>query len=349
MKLSAVGQALGDGRREDRARARARDLRRGPGRSAPPSPSTWRTTPPPTRRSASCASCEPTSRTTAAVLQAYLHRTEGDCRDLARRGQPGAVVQGRLRRARLGRLHQNARTSTAPTCAARTCCWRATGTRCSPPTTRRSIEIGGERAKVARQVTGGVRAQMLYGIRPDEQRRLAAARAHRAGVRALRRAVVRLPDAAAGRATRQPRVLRCARWSRRAEGRNHDRHGRHPRRRQDRRGPAVRAAARRTRARRHRRRREAPRPGGLSRRDVRRAGRSTWPSAAADRAQPSSSRSSRRTSTPARRTRRGRSTPAHLVSRSRPASRPRTSNARCPTGWRWCGACRTPRRSSTRR
>ena len=39
-----------------------------------------------------------------AVLQAYLHRTEADCRDLAARGQPGAPVQGRLQGAGVGGL-----------------------------------------------------------------------------------------------------------------------------------------------------------------------------------------------------------------------------------------------------
>ena len=42
--------------------------------------------------------------TTGAVLQAYLRRTEGDCRELAGAGFAGAAVQGRLRGAGDGRL-----------------------------------------------------------------------------------------------------------------------------------------------------------------------------------------------------------------------------------------------------
>ena len=49
---------------------------------------------------------------------------------------------------------------------------------------------------------------MLYGIRPDEQRRLAGDGLHGAGLRALRHRVVRLPDAPARRAPGQPGVLR---------------------------------------------------------------------------------------------------------------------------------------------
>ena len=49
---------------------------------------------------------------------------------------------------------------------------------------------------------------MLFGVRPDEQRRLVAAGNTDAGLRALRRPVVRLPDAAARRAAGQRRVLR---------------------------------------------------------------------------------------------------------------------------------------------
>ena len=49
---------------------------------------------------------------------------------------------------------------------------------------------------------------MLYGIRPDEQLRLADGRLHGAGLPALRHRVVRLPDAPAGRAPREPGLLR---------------------------------------------------------------------------------------------------------------------------------------------
>ena len=40
------------------------------------------------------------------VMQAYLRRTEADCRDLAGDGHPGPAVQGRLQRAGVRRLHR---------------------------------------------------------------------------------------------------------------------------------------------------------------------------------------------------------------------------------------------------
>ena len=218
MKLSAIGQALRRRRREDRARARPRDLRRGATQSARPSPSTWRTTPPPTRRSAILAELRADFPDTGAVLQAYLHRTEGDCRDLADRRQPGPAVQGRLRRAGVGRV---------PEAAGRRPVLRALHERPDAPATGypmlathdpRLIAIGTERAQAstARRRTD-FELQMLYGIRPDEQRRLAAA-GHTVRVYVpYGAAVVRLPDAPAGRTPGQPGVLRPLAGHRRAE------------------------------------------------------------------------------------------------------------------------------------
>ena len=51
----------------------------------------------------------------------------------------------------------------------------------------RLIAIAGERARHCGRKPDSYEFQMLYGVRPDEQRRLAAARAHRPGLRAVRR------------------------------------------------------------------------------------------------------------------------------------------------------------------
>ena len=58
---------------------------------------------------------------TGAVLQAYLRRTEADCKDLAHAGLAGAAVQGRLQGARVGGLPGPRRAWTGRTCAASRC------------------------------------------------------------------------------------------------------------------------------------------------------------------------------------------------------------------------------------
>ena len=51
----------------------------------------------------------------------------------------------------------------------------------------RLIEIARARAMSVGRAVDTYEFQMLYGIRPDEQRKLAAGRPHRAGLPALRR------------------------------------------------------------------------------------------------------------------------------------------------------------------
>ena len=95
-----VGQALrrrpgaGRRRREDRPRARARDLRGGGGTPARRSPWTWRTTRRPTRPWRSCASCARTSRRSARCCRPTCYRTEADCRDLAVEGSRVRLCKG---------------------------------------------------------------------------------------------------------------------------------------------------------------------------------------------------------------------------------------------------------------
>ena len=71
-----------------------------------------------------------------AVVQAHLRRTEADCRDLAGPGLPGAAVQGRLRRARVGGLPRPGGASRLRSRAACGCSWRGRGCRWWRPTTR---------------------------------------------------------------------------------------------------------------------------------------------------------------------------------------------------------------------
>ena len=71
-----------------------------------------------------------------AVLQAYLRRTEADCRDLADGGLAGAAVQGRVRRAGLGRVPGSGRRRPVLRALPEGADGRRRATRWSPPTTR---------------------------------------------------------------------------------------------------------------------------------------------------------------------------------------------------------------------
>ena len=55
---------------------------------------------------------------TGAVLQAYLHRTEADCRALAYEGSRVRLCKGAYNEPEDGRLPGPTSTSTGPTCAA---------------------------------------------------------------------------------------------------------------------------------------------------------------------------------------------------------------------------------------
>ena len=248
---------------------------------------------------------------TGAVLQAYLKRTEGDCRDLAHDGsrvrlckgaydEPASVaftkridvdrsyvrctkvlLEGdglpdvRHPRPAAGRDHRRPCPRAGP--------HRSSSTRCSTAS-------GRDEQKRLAAAGNTVRVYLPYGAQwyGYLMRRLAERPANLAFfARAL--------------------ALRAAE----REGAD-DGHGRDPGRRQDRRGAAVRAAARRTHGGRHRRQREARGPGRAARAGLRRAG------AAGRRrrgrgADGRSSPSSRRTSTPCSPRSPRRSPPSHLI------------------------------------
>ena len=73
---------------------------------------------------------------TGAVLQAYLHRTEADCRDLADAGLAGAAVQGRLQGAGVRRVPGRRRGRPVLRALPEGAHGRPRATRWSPPTTR---------------------------------------------------------------------------------------------------------------------------------------------------------------------------------------------------------------------
>ena len=72
----------------------------------------------------------------------------------------------------------------------------------------RLIAIGEDRARWFDRSPDAFEFQMLYGVRPEEQRRLAGEGYTVRVYVPVRRRVVRLPDAPARRAPGQPGVLR---------------------------------------------------------------------------------------------------------------------------------------------
>jgi proline dehydrogenase len=107
---------------------------------------------------------------TGAVLQAYLRRTEGDCRDLATAGSRVRLCKGAYREpasvAYAKRLDVDL---SYVRCL--NVLMAGEGYPMLATHDPRLIEIGAERAKF--HATEAFEFQMLYGIRPDEQRRLA--------------------------------------------------------------------------------------------------------------------------------------------------------------------------------
>ena len=145
---------------------------------------------------------------TGAVLQAYLRRTEADCRGPGRRRARGCGCA----RAPTSEPASVAFQAAPDVDRSYVRCLKVLMAGPGYPMVAthdpRLIEIAGALAVRHRaRATASYEYQMLYGIRPEEQRRLAADGRDGARLRAVRRRVVRLPDAPAGRAPGQPGVL----------------------------------------------------------------------------------------------------------------------------------------------
>jgi proline dehydrogenase len=112
--------------------------------------------------------------TTGAVLQAYLRRTEGDCRELA---GPGSRV--RLCKGAYAEPETVAYQSPLDVDKSYVRCMNILMSGEGYPMLAthdpRLVAIGEDRAKWFDREPDSFEFQMLYGIRPDEQRRLAAA------------------------------------------------------------------------------------------------------------------------------------------------------------------------------
>lgn len=111
---------------------------------------------------------------TGAVLQAYLYRTEQDCRDLAYAGSRIRLCKGAYKEP-----ESVAFQSKTDVDKSYVRCMRILfDSDCYPMIAShdpRLIEIAGALATRADRAKGTYEHQMLYGVRPDEQRRLAKA------------------------------------------------------------------------------------------------------------------------------------------------------------------------------
>lgn len=109
---------------------------------------------------------------TAAVLQAYLRRTEGDCRDLATAGSRVRLCKGAYQEPQSVAYQKRSEVDRSYVRCLNVL-MAGEGYPMLATHDPRLIEIGEQRARHFGK--DGVEFQLLYGIRPDEQRRLATA------------------------------------------------------------------------------------------------------------------------------------------------------------------------------
>ncbi len=110
---------------------------------------------------------------TGAVLQAYLRRTEGDCRDLSGPGSRVRLCKGAYREPESVAFQSRSEVDRAYVRAMKVL-MSGRGYPMLATHDPRLIDIAGALAVRADRVRGSYEHQMLYGVRPEEQRRLAA-------------------------------------------------------------------------------------------------------------------------------------------------------------------------------
>jgi proline dehydrogenase len=111
---------------------------------------------------------------TGAVLQAYLHRTEADCRDLAYEGSRVRLCKGAYNEPESVAFQDKHEVDKAYVRALKVL-MAGQGYPMIASHDPRMIDIAGALATRNGRAQGSYEYQMLYGIRPDEQRRLAEA------------------------------------------------------------------------------------------------------------------------------------------------------------------------------
>jgi proline dehydrogenase len=110
---------------------------------------------------------------TGAVIQAYLHRSEGDCRDLAQEGSRVRLCKGAYREPQDVAYVDKAEIDKAYVRCMKIL-MQGKGYPMLATHDPRLVEIGGALAIRNDREPGSYEFQMLYGVRPDEQARLAA-------------------------------------------------------------------------------------------------------------------------------------------------------------------------------
>ena len=110
---------------------------------------------------------------TGAVLQAYLYRTEGDCRDLAYEGSRVRLCKGAYKEPESAAWQDKADVDRSYVRCLKVLMAGA-GYPMVASHDPRLVEIAGALAVRHDRLKGSYEYQMLYGVRPDEQRRLAA-------------------------------------------------------------------------------------------------------------------------------------------------------------------------------
>ena len=111
---------------------------------------------------------------TGAVLQAYLHRTEADCRDLAYEGSRVRLCKGAYHEPESVAFQDKHEVDKAYVRALKIL-MAGHGYPMIASHDPRIVDIAGALATRNGRAQGSYEYQMLYGIRPDEQRRLAEA------------------------------------------------------------------------------------------------------------------------------------------------------------------------------
>jgi Proline dehydrogenase len=111
--------------------------------------------------------------TTGAVLQAYLHRTEDDCRELAHAGSRVRLCKGAYQEPASVAYQSRAEVDRSYVRCLNVL-MAGEGYPMVATHDPRLIAIADERARWHGRKKGSYEFQMLYGVRPDEQRRLVA-------------------------------------------------------------------------------------------------------------------------------------------------------------------------------
>jgi proline dehydrogenase len=111
---------------------------------------------------------------TGAVLQAYLHRTEADCRDLAHEGSRVRLCKGAYKEPETVAFQDKSDVDRAYVRCLKVL-MAGEGYPMIASHDPRMIDIGGALATRYGRPQGSYEFQLLYGIRPEEQQRLAAA------------------------------------------------------------------------------------------------------------------------------------------------------------------------------